>query len=135
MNLTAIRQGIQTNLKTINGLRCYDVWPDQLNCPAAIVRPVQGDFHQTAGDDPRILFEVTMLVAPIEQGFVRGQNKLDAYLGESGADSVKAAIEADSTLNGTVEDVIVRRWRDYGPMEVAGIGEYIGVKFDLEVVT
>ncbi len=136
MDLSAIRDGLKTRLATITSLanRCHDVWPDSVNVPAALVKPVSLEFHESFGDATVGTFEVVLLAAALDQGFARGQDTLDAYLNETGTSSVKAAIEGDKTLGGTVDDCTVLRWHDYGQIVVNGVS-YLGVIFDVEVIT
>lgn len=136
MDLSGIRSGIQTRLKTITALakRAHALWPDQITCPAALVKPLALEFSQSFAQATLVTFEVILLAAPAQAGFERGQTALDDYLDETGASSIKAAIEGDLTLGGTVDWVHVARWRDYGIVDVNGV-EYWGVTFDVEVGT
>ena len=45
--LAAVRDGLKTRLATILGLRAHDVWPDTINAPAALVRPVSDPIQET----------------------------------------------------------------------------------------
>ena len=130
MDLSTVRTGIQTKLTSITGLTAYATFPDQIAAPCAIVKPSSCEMDSTFdGDgDNDLLFEVLLLAAPLQNGMVRGQEKLDGYLDDSGTSSVKAAIEAGGLYR-------VMRWRDYGPHEVPpGSGQvFLAAVFDVLV--
>lgn len=66
-----------------------------------------------------------------------GQRTLDAWLNSSGGVSIKAAIEADRTLGGTVSDVQVDRVgqiRSYSPIANPTV-QFYGVEWTLQVIT
>lgn len=134
--LTQIRDGLATRLATISGLRAHATLPDTINVPAAIVRPERRDFSLSMGSAPSaansITFIVTVLAAASANGMTEGQDALDAYLDDSGASSIKAAIEGDRTLAGIVTTTRVIRWFDYDTYDAGDI-EYIGCKFEVEV--
>lgn len=65
-----------------------------------------------------------------------GQRTLDAWLNSSGGVSIKAAIESDRTLGGTVNDVQVERVgqiRSYSPIASPTV-KFYGVEWTLQVV-
>ncbi len=101
-----VRDGLKTRLQTISGLRCYDLVPDQVNPPAAVVGQLDFTFDI---DNARGLDQANVDVIVIVQRFSEraGQNRLDAYLAGSGAGSIKAAIEGDRTLGGACQTLRV----------------------------
>jgi hypothetical protein len=82
----------------------------------------------------RVIFEILLLAAPVQNGSVAAQNKLDAYLDETGTYSVIAALNGDKTLGGVIDTLSVA-WRDYGSHEVPlGSGaQYAGAVFDVVI--
>lgn len=128
-----IRARLKTRLLTISGLRVYATVPDKPETPAAIIRPLRMDYQQSMGATGanRVPFEIIVLT-PLSASNERSQDLLDAYLDESGTYSLKAAIEGDKTLGGTVDTLHVAGWRDYGMIEWVGI-PYLGVRVDVEV--
>jgi hypothetical protein len=131
--LSEIRGGLQRRLQSIAGLRASDVWPDQINCPQALVKPLNHTFRLKPGTGfTKFNFEVVFLAAPLQNSLERAQRALDPYLDEKGPKSIKEALEADDSLGGVANGVQVTGWREYGSLEVNGI-EYLGVKFDVEV--
>ncbi len=138
--IAQIRDGLQARMATIAGLHAYDVWPDNVEPPAAIVVPKKGDYHQAMGNPGHTHqeYEIILLAAPVQRGYIRGQDKIDPYLDDAGSSSIKAAIEADKTLGGIVTTTKVVGWRDYGSLSInnetiAGGLEYWGAKLDVEV--
>lgn len=123
-SLAAIRVGLVTNLNTLKTTyRDMQISPYVLSnptLPTIWVKPTPGavtEYHQameTMGNpDGQIMWSITV------QAFVgAGSDKtaqilLDELLATSGTSSIKAAIEADKTLGGAAEDLIVRRCISY----------------------
>jgi hypothetical protein len=106
MNPSQVRDGLKTRLQTITGLRAYDLIPDTVVPPCAVVGQLDFTFDI---DNARGLDQAQVDVLVIVQRFSEraGQDKLDAYLAGSGASSIKAAIEGDRTLGGTVNTLRV----------------------------
>lgn len=131
--ITAVMSAIETRLATIAGLRVADIVPDQINPPQAIVGvPEIPQYHQSMGMGKfRLEPTVTILVSAALDRV--GQRNLAGYANPTGAQSVRAAIEGDRTLGGTVDDCVVTAFRPLGMEEVGAIGYYGGV-FTLAVI-
>ncbi len=106
MNPSQVRDGLKTRLQTITGLRAYDLIPDTVVPPCAVVGQLDFTFDI---DNARGLDQAQVDVLVIVQRFSEraGQDKLDSYLAGSGSTSIKAAIEGDRTLGGTVNTLRV----------------------------
>lgn len=128
--IAEIRSGLVTNLSTVFGQRVYAYWPRRIAYPAAIVRPASGTFQAARVGNP-ITFEVTVATEPLVD-IARAESQTDPYLDESGAQSVKAALDADRTLGGIVDTLNVSGWRDYDSIGVNGV-DCLGVIIDVEV--
>jgi len=100
------RDGLKTQLQAIEGLRVYDLIPDVVTPPCAIVGQLDFTFDI---NNARGLDQAQCDVFVIVQRFSEraGQDKLDAYLSGSGTSSIKAAIESDRTLGGAVDTLRV----------------------------
>jgi hypothetical protein len=96
---SAVRNGLKANIATIKGMRVYDLIPDVIVPPCAIVGQLDLTFDL---NNSRGLDQANVDVFVIVQRFSErtGQDALDKYLAGSGAASVKAAIESDLTLGG-----------------------------------
>ena len=102
--------------------RTFAFAPDGLITPWAAALPGPGDFldyDQTFdGADAFAL----MLKVVVGAEFSRpAQNQLLAYMDRTGSTSLRAAVYADKTLGGTVADVKVTGWQNYGDVEWAGV--------------
>jgi len=106
MNPSQVRDGLKTRLQTITGLRAYDLIPDTVVPPCAVVGQLDFtfDIDNARGLDQA---QVDVLVIVQRSSERAGQDKLDAYLAGTGASSIKTAIEGDRTLGGTVNTLRV----------------------------
>lgn len=101
-----VRDGLKTRLQTITGLRVYDLIPDNVTPPAAVVGQLDFtfDINNARGLD-QANCDVLVIVQRLSERVA--QDKLDAFLAGSGAGSIKAAIEGDKTLGGAVNTLRV----------------------------
>jgi hypothetical protein len=125
-----VRDGLKTRLETISGLRAYDLIPDTVTPPAAIVGQLDFTFDI---DNARGLDQAQVDVLVIVQRFSErsGQNLLDLYLSGSGASSIKAAIEGDRTLGGVVNTLRVTG-AEAGTYESQGV-EFLSYRYRLTI--
>ena len=136
-SLRDVRVALRQQLETISGLRAYDVWPQTINPPVVVVRPLGGDYHNTLQTNtPTFRLELTLLLQLSVQD--AAQEDLDAYVATDGPLSIPAVVEADRFLGGTADSVCVMGWRDYGVLRIGADEEghgadYLGCKFDVEV--
>ena len=122
--LADIRAGIAANLSTLKttyrDMQILAYVPANPTLPAIWVKPTQGavtEYHQafeTMGN-PEGQFTWSLTVQAFAAGGLSesAQILLDELLDVSGPHSVKAAIEADKTLGGASEGLIVRRCISY----------------------
>ena len=105
--LTTIRDGIETRLKTITGLQVYDHEPDATTVtPAASISLAGVTYNETfegasTAGDRTYRWVITLRLSgliPEEQW-----QELDSYIAPTGSKSILAAIDADDTLGGAVE--------------------------------
>ena len=132
--LTSIRDGLKTNLETISGLTAYEYVPDWIEPPIALVAPLNTlnyDSTMARGADT---YEIPVIVYISRVDAQTSQDDVDAYLASTGATSVKAAIESDSTLGGAAMSVRVISATDYGEYEVTQGTSFLGVTFNVEVI-
>ncbi len=125
-----VRDGLKTRLETITGLRAYDLIPDTVTPPAAVVGQLDFTFDI---DNARGLDQAQVDVLVIVQRFSErsGQNLLDLYLSGSGASSIKAAIEGDRTLGGVVNTLRVTG-AEAGTYESQGV-EFLSYRYRLTI--
>jgi hypothetical protein len=106
MQPSQVRDALKTRLQTISGLRVYEVIPEPITPPCAVVGQLDFTFDI---DNARGLDQANVDIYVIVQRFSEraGQDKLDGYLAGTGATSIKAAIEGDRTLGGTCQTLRV----------------------------
>lgn len=115
-----IREGIASNLSTIPGLRTSWYVPDDPKPPIAVVLPdsVRFDVAFSRGLDEYTFF-VFVIVGRVNER--TAQSLIDTYCNPSGAESIKAAIEADKTLGGSAYDCRVTELRNYTAQTIAEV--------------
>jgi hypothetical protein len=95
--LAEVRDGIVARLETINGLRVYNLIPDDAGYPAATVDITDIEYTSLAVDAPRrAIFAISLFVP---RSIDRKQLELYPLI-DNGPGSVLAAIAADHTLGG-----------------------------------
>ena len=105
-DLSAIRQGLATNLLTVPGLRAHGELVDNPNPPVAMVELDSIDYDQAMQQGLTIYnFVITLIVGRAAER--EQQRKLDLYLQPTGEYSVKAGVESDRSLSGEVQDLRV----------------------------
>lgn len=130
-SITNIRTGIATNIGTISGLRTAAEIPDSPNPPIAVVNLESIDYHQAMQNGlTRYNFTVTVVVGRAAEREM--QRKLDTYLGVTGSQSVKAAIESNRTLSGEVYDLIVVGSNSIGSIQIND-QTYLAAEFTVTV--
>ena len=136
-DLAAIRAGIAANITAAISDRSVQVSPYVLSNPippCVYVMPAGTEFDITMGNGhDRLMFTIRLLWPATSD--IASQTSLDAMCSSTGARSIKAAIEADDSLGGTVDDCQVNTVTapilyitDQGPPA-------LGVEFELEVIT
>ena len=132
-NLTNIRNEIGNNLANITSLSVFKFVPDSIEPPTAVVGvmdTITYDDTMARGSD-RYSVPVYLYVSRVDAQ--DSQETLDGFLVSSGANSVKAQIESDTTLNGEAQSVRVVSAGNYGVYEINNIN-YLGVEFIVEVI-
>lgn len=105
-DISAIRQGLATNIGTVPGLRVTTETTDNPTPPVAVITLDNIDYHNAMKNGLTTYnFLVTVVVGRAAEREM--QRKLDAYCQPTGAQSVKAAIESNRSLSGVIHDLIV----------------------------
>src|SRR5678816_746112 len=127
--LAEVRDGLETRLNTISGLRVYDYVPDNAFYPAAVVfPPTIIDYRSDLSIRSFVVRFVIMLMVPAT--IDRQQLDLYALIDRTGSGSVFAAIEADRKLGGLNVDARVLSAQD--PLD---LNELAGSKVYQRAVT
>lgn len=113
------------------GLRASSASPGAVNPPAAIVGVPPIGSYRAAFRRGTVLIEGWPLYVLTSSKVDRvGQAQLAEYASWTGAKSVPLALEADPTLGGVVDDLIVESFRPLG-LEEVGIMQFFGGEFRL----
>ena len=132
-SLTNIRNELKNNLANITTLSVYGYVPDIIEPPTAIIGVMEAiDYDQSMqrGADK---YEIPIYLYVSRVDAQDSQETLDGYLASSGASSVKAQVESDTTLNSQAQSVRVVNASNYGVYTINNI-DYLGVEFLVEVI-
>ena len=131
--IAELRAGLVDRLTTIQGLQVYGAEPGSITPPAAVVVTPSITYHASFAADGALKqysFRIMVLVA---QGLLdEAAHSLDEFADPTGVRSIRAAVEADTTLNGYAESLIVTDFRPLNAEEVASL-QYWGGSFDVIV--
>ncbi|MEU6267692.1 hypothetical protein [Saccharopolyspora shandongensis] len=132
MDIIAVRAGLAGNASRVPNLRTFAYVPDSIAPPTFFVGEVTGEFDGAFGRGMDTLTVVCrVLVAWADDR--TGQRQLDSFLSGAGEQSLKAALEWDSTLGGACDDLRVTGWSGYGLYEMNG-NQYYGAEFNVTVI-
>jgi hypothetical protein len=138
-SLAAIRAGLVTNLNTLKttyrDMQISAYVLSNPTPPVIWVKPTQGnvtEYHQAMRNGQET-WSITVQAFVAAGGDISAQMVLDELLATSGATSVKAAIEADLTLGGATDDLIVRRCISYQEYQRADGSIALGAEWIVEV--
>lgn len=122
---------LETALGTISGLRVFDHVPDSYATPCAFILPdVITYWGSFAGGNVEQQFIVTLVVGRTSDR--AAQRSLYAYAAYSGAQSIRAAIEADRTLGGVIQTCIVNSAGNIRMLQQAD-ATYLAIDFEVTV--
>lgn len=131
------REGIATNLATIEGLNVYDAEQAMPAIPAAtvLVPPIvyygEGASFGASGSlgtlHIPVMLNVSAAITP------EGSRLLAEYANPVGARSIPAAIRLDPTLGGAADDAVCESFQPFGIHEYASVG-YWGATFTILVL-
>ena len=131
MSISLIRQGLATNLATIQGLRAVAEVPDLPNPPIAIVALNSVTYDRAyANGMTGYNFTVTVIVGRVAER--EAQRRLDSYI-STGSSSVKYAIESDKTLGGNAYDCRVVSMDSVGSLTISD-NTYLAADFSVTVI-
>ena len=129
--VSQVATGLATSLATISGLRTSAYQPEQLNPPFAFPTLNRIEYHRAfAGGDVVMDWTVNVIV-----GRYVDRNSfaiLDDYLSYSGAKSVRAAIEADKTLGGICQTLVLPSGANITSLSSAD-AEFLQIQFQVTV--
>jgi hypothetical protein len=136
-DLTTMRTGLAANLSTLTGIQVSPYMLANPTPPTIHLYPggpagdIEYDLAMARGLD-QWTFTVQAFVALAAD--IGSQVKLDQFIAPSGAQSVKAALESDDTLGGTVASVQVVSCSGYRIYVAEGRGPMIGAEWHVEIL-
>lgn len=129
--VSQVANGLKARLATISGLRTFAFQPEQENPPFGYPQINSINYHRAfSGGDVVMDFTVFVVVGRYLDRTAHAQ--LDDFLSFSGAKSVRAAIEADSTLGGVCSTLIVRSGADITSLDAGG-AQFLVIQMQVEV--
>jgi len=123
-----VATGLQEALSAIDGFTAYAFIPSQPMPPAIWVYPEDMTYHPSSTDTWIVQAVVALNIDRPAQELLRG------LLDTAGATSVRAAIEAEPTLGGTVDDVIVVSAKGFQLFDLPTLGVALGSTWTLGVL-
>lgn len=135
MDIGAIRAGIKDLLEPVDNIRVYGYVPDAPNVPCLIVYPERIPYGSTydGKNDPTCI--IWCLAGTVS---MKGaQERIDAWLNDTGSSSILAAIDSDPTLGGAVDSAQVEEVRNYGVLqlrETEGAPRYLSAEIVVSVL-
>ena len=132
-SLTNIRNEIKNNLANITSLSVYGYVPDSIEPPTAVVGVMEAIDYDASMQRGADKYDIPVYLYVSRVDAQDSQETLDNYLASSGASSVKAQVESDTTLNSQAQSVRVISAGQYGVYNINNIN-YLGVEFTVEVI-
>jgi hypothetical protein len=129
--VTEISDALKNALTTIRGMRVYDYLPDQINPPVGYVGIQSVNYHGAfAGGNPVHTYTINVVVGRVSDR--SSQRALDEFLAYDGARSIRAALEADQTLDGVVQTLICTDGGNLAPLTIGDV-TYVSIDFSVTV--
>jgi hypothetical protein len=129
--VSQVATGLQTRLATISGVRTFNYQPEQENPPFAYPQINSINYHRAyQGGDVVMDWTVYLIVGRYLDRTAHAA--LDDYLSYSGSKSIRAAIEADTTLGGVCSTLIVRSGADITSLDAGG-AQFLVIQLQIEV--
>jgi hypothetical protein len=131
VDIQAVRTGLANNVRTaIPELTCYGFVPDSVSEPCFMAGEVDVEYDLSFGGMDQLMVTCRVLVSRTDDA--ESQQLLNGYLSR-GASSIKAALEADSTLSGACDDLRVVRVQGYRFYEHTN-ATYLGAEIVVQVI-
>ena len=129
--VSQVATGLQARLATISGLRTFNYQPEQENPPFAYPEINSVNYHRAYGGGD-VVMDWTIYVVVGRWLDRTAHAALDDYLSYSGAKSIRAAIEGDTTLGGVCQTLIVRSGADITSLDANG-AQFLVIQLQVEV--
>lgn len=131
--LKTIRDNLKTAVANVTGLEVYDTVPGQITPPCVVIHPVTAEFLQKMGGTSQGQWQFAVIVIVGRNDEAGAQDALDDYISTSGASSIVAQLQSDTTLSSSVSWSKPTGISRYGEFVFAG-ASYLGAQVDVEVL-
>jgi len=128
---SSIQESLGMRLATIPGLRVADHLPEQINPPMAVIQLQSVTYHR-AMKGGLSEWEFTISLVAGRMGDRPAQRQLDSWMSWDGSQSVRAAIEGDTTLGGSCSTLKVADMIAVRPLSL-GDAAYLTCEFNVIV--
>lgn len=129
--VSQVAEGIKDRLATIPGLRAFSYEPEQYNPPVAYPQLTQVEYHRAFQGGNVVMSWVVHVV--VGRWTDRTAHKaLDDYLSYSGARSIRAVLEGDTTLGGVCQTLVLTSGADVTSVGEGG-AEFLEIQLSLTV--
>lgn len=128
---SSIQESLGMRLATIPGLRVADHLPEQINPPMAVIQLQSVTYHR-AMKGGLSEWEFTISLVAGRMGDRPAQRQLDSWMSWDGSQSVRAAIEGDTTLGGACSTLKVADMIAVRPLSL-GDAAYLTCEFNVIV--
>ena len=129
--VSQVATGLANRLATISGLRVTTYQPEQLNPPFAYPQINRVEYHRAYGGGD-VVMDWTIHVVVGRWVDRASHALLDDFLSYSGAKSIRAVIEGDTSLGGVCQTLIVRSGADITSLDAGG-AEFLQIQLQVEV--
>lgn len=134
-DLSVLRQRIGDSVSGVDGLNHFGYAPDRIEPPVFFPHELSAD--RTASGERTFLntrgYVMTALLLTSTADDKTGQDLLSKYLSEGGTLDVISAIEADVTLGGLCDTLIVDGWDGYR-LYTVGAGRFYGARLRIRII-
>ena len=129
--VSQVADGLKARLATISGLRTFSYQPEQLNPPIAFPVLTSINYHRAfAGGDIETYWQIRVVVGRYLDRTAHAL--LDEFLSYDGAKSIRAAVEADKTLGGVAQTLVLSSGADISSLSQDG-AEFLEIQLSLTV--
>lgn len=128
------KDGLASLIDNISGLRVIDYPSDALNqFPVAVILFTGRSLDVTLAGST-FLGEITVKVLVAKGNQLEAFDELDKYMEATSTESIEAAVDADNTWNGKVDDGRLRSITNVGIQEFPGGGRYVAADFNFTFI-
>ena len=128
---TQLHDAIARALATVPGLRVADHLPEAVTPPMAVIQ-IQSVTYHRAMQGGLSEWKYVISVIAGRMGDRAAQRTLDSWMSWDGPQSVRAAIEADRTLDGNCSTLIIEDMITIRPLAI-GDAQYLTCEFNLSI--